>query len=185
MALTFVLFLRLIFPLFILRLPLFGFIGSLALDFFDYGHYQVTDRASYQNYVVLDKLLDTYFLSLALIVALSWKDKIARQVSLITYLYRLPGVAGYLITKNELSFVIFPNFFETFFIFFLVFKLLKKKQNLFRSTADLIILLPLFVPKILHEVTHILPLSYPLKNPVLLSAYLIFSLIALIWRFRT
>ena len=142
---------RLILPLSIIRWPLFGILLAAFLDYRDWDFLGVSsDREMifYQNW---DKFMDIYYLALAWFVSLKWEDKIARTTGSILFFWRSLGVpAAFFIDRSLLIF--FPNVFEWFFIFYLLFVFLKKRQVLFTSGKILIIvLLSITIPKLAQE----------------------------------
>lgn len=188
-----ILLLRLVVPIFILRFPLVAFIMSLHLDAADHQYFNVLNHPQFQSYQLLDKLLDTYMLTFALIVASGWKEATARRLAFISYFYRLLGVFLYLRQPNPLYFFIFPNFFEIFFLFYLLFRLVQKQAPLFLNSRSYLVIIPLLLfPKILHELTHLTEISglawatllNQYRTPILAAAYLIFPLAALSWRLK-
>lgn len=183
-----ILFLRLIFPILILIYPLFGFLGGLYLDNLDFKLYNVQNEDEYIFYQNVDKVLDMYLLAFALFVALRWKDVVSKRIAILAYFYRLLGVIIYFIQQKEAVFVLFPNFLETFFVFYLVYKYFNKDEDLFKYPGSMKTILPLLlVPKIAHELTHITAISdfiNPYRNFTLGGLYLLFPSIALIWRLR-
>jgi hypothetical protein len=139
--------LRLIVPLLILRLPLIGLLTSALIDVADYSF--MGDSPHYQQ---LDKLLDTYYLSFAALTALRWKDTAARRIALGAYLWRVVGVAFVLLADQRWLLMIFPNFFEPIFVFYLLYAYLSKNDKLFTSRwAIAIVTVVLLVPKLVQE----------------------------------
>jgi hypothetical protein len=113
-----VIFLRLIIPLAIFRWPLPGAIAAMIIDAVDYPIFLHTIGVP-SFYIVYDKLLDTYYLTIEAIVCLRWMA-FQKIVGLALYFYRLAGFALFLLIKNTALFFFFPNVFELFFIFELV-----------------------------------------------------------------
>ncbi|MBX4206125.1 hypothetical protein KW795_02910 [Candidatus Microgenomates bacterium] len=135
-------------PLLIIPFPLLGTLLSTQLDLVDYYLLPV----NFSTYQIVDKLLDTYYLSIAFYVSLFWKDKVAKKASIISFIYRLFGVILFFILNKDFLLFIFPNFFENFFLFYSAFKAITKRQILFdsRKTFVLIILVCL-IPKLFQE----------------------------------
>lgn len=73
MGLAIVLGLRLTVPLTILRWPLVGGLLAIAADTVDILFFQFFGFPSFIGYHELDKLLDTYYLILEVIVAQRWR----------------------------------------------------------------------------------------------------------------
>src|SRR6266508_2425776 len=81
--------LRLGVPLLILRYPLAGGLAAMALDGLDVVLIEFIPGGSFGgHYHTLDKLLDSYYLSLELIVALRWKNPYARWPAIALFAYR-------------------------------------------------------------------------------------------------
>ena len=143
--------LRLLVPLSILRWPLFGIIASMLLDAFDF-HVLAYFGAQHLAYDRWDKALDTYYLGIAAYTALSWKDRLARNIGIVLYGYRLLGVILFLITDNRTLLLIFPNFFEFYFIFVLLYIKFANTPILFKGLKSTIpVLFAVMATKILQE----------------------------------
>jgi hypothetical protein len=139
--------LRLLVPLLILRFPLIGVILSAGIDVVDY-----TYLGNLADYQLLDKLLDTYYLSFAAITVLKWKDVVARKIALAAYAWRILGVLLVILTDQRWLLVIFPNFFEPLFVFYLLYVFLSKNNKLFTSRWIVIITVAvLLIPKLIQE----------------------------------
>ena len=121
MSPIFVILLRLIIPLLIFRRPLLGGVASVLLDAVDANIVRIMG-GTFPNYQPLDKYLDTYYLFFELVVSLGWDHKFAKQTSVILFLYRVVGVVLFEITDSRGFLFFFPNLFEYFFLFFLIFK---------------------------------------------------------------
>src|SRR3972149_655880 len=92
--------LRLLIPLTIFRWPLWGGLASLVIDALDTNIVKPFG-VEIPNYVQTDKLLDTYYLTIELLVSLDWVNKLARYTSIGLYFWRLAGLAAFEITKGE------------------------------------------------------------------------------------
>ena len=112
---------RLIVPLIIFRWPLLGILLSAFIDGEDWHYLNLHTSGDYEFYRVWDKVLDTYYLGIAAFTSWYWKDKIARILSLSAYGFRTIGVLLFSFINNGIFLLIFPNFFEYFFIFYLFF----------------------------------------------------------------
>lgn len=108
------LFLRLAIPLAIFRWPLPGALAAMIIDGLDYPLFSRTIGVP-PYYLMYDKLLDTYYLSIEFIVSLRWVA-LPRLASMALYVYRLAGVALFMATRINAFFFFFPNVFELFFI---------------------------------------------------------------------
>ena len=144
--------LRLLIPLLILRFPLTGVLLSALADVMDYSF-----MGGGANYQQLDKLLDTYYLSLAAITVLRWKDSLAKRIALGMYTWRVLGILLVLFTDQRWLLMIFPNFFEPFFVFYLLYVYLSKNNKLFVSGWIIAaVTATLLIPKLIQEyVLHI------------------------------
>lgn len=113
--------LRLLVPLTIFRWPLWGGLASLVADALDTNIVKPFG-VEIPNYTLTDKYLDTYYLTIELIVSLKWFNKLARNTSVFLYLWRLIGLIAFRFTGAEYLLFIFPNLFENFFIFYVLWK---------------------------------------------------------------
>lgn len=183
---------RLLLPLLILRFPLVGVLLCALVDVYDY-HF-IGGNGWYQH---VDKLLDVYYLSFAAFTVLRWHDVIAKRIALWSYVYRIIGVALVILTDQRWLLVLFPNFFEPFFIFYLVFVYVSgTKQMIVSKGVLLLIAASLLIPKLIQEyvlhiyqpnpamvpewVTHIVATFQEMKGAVILL-YLLPPAAALAW----
>lgn len=144
--------LRLLVPLIILRFPLLGIFLSIHLDFADWNAIGMPASMSGKNYQIWDKILDTYFLTFAFYKTLSWKDILAKKIAVASYLFRLLGVILFVISGSGFWLLLFPNFFQSFFLFCLIYIRLSKNNYLFRSVFQTnIILLSILIPTLVLE----------------------------------
>jgi hypothetical protein len=107
---------RLLVPLLILRWPLWGGIAAIVADNLDVVLASLIEWGGIWNYHRLDKLLDSYYLTVMAAVALRW-DTPARETSLVLYVFRLIGVILFETTGIRKFLFFFPAVFETFFLF--------------------------------------------------------------------
>lgn len=121
--------LRLLVPLAIFRWPLLGGVASLIIDAADTNIAKLFG-VEIPNYTFTDKYLDTYYLTIELVVSLRWINKLARNTSIVLYIWRLVGIIAFQITSAEYWLFVAPNLFENFFLFFVVL------QRLGKETAD-------------------------------------------------
>lgn len=144
--------LRLLVPLSILRWPLLGIIIAINLDLNDWYSYVFQNTIDYENYQIWDKFLDIYYISLAAFTSRFWKDNIARKISIISLIYRAVGVVIFMATGNRIFLFLFPNFFENFFVFYLVYRKLFGKDQIFTSIkTGVILLVGLLIPNLIQE----------------------------------
>lgn len=103
-------------------------------------------------YQYWDKSLDTITLAIVLVVALQWKDSLARRIAIVAFAWRAVGVVAFLATGERAVFILFPSVLEKFFFFYLVFRVLARQDIMFRTRADVAItMLALTLPKVLDE----------------------------------
>ncbi len=146
----FVIIARLFLPLFILRFPLFGGILALFLDGIDWPISTYRHTLVYENYQMIDKILDLYYLSLEAITVLSWKDVFAKKIALFSYWVRYCGVLLFSFSQLRFILFLFPNIFELFFLFFTANKCATRKEFLPRSLLYLFVVC-LLIPKLFQE----------------------------------
>lgn len=144
--------LRLLIPLFILKWPLWGILASSLADMYDWQFVNLAtpdDFALYQNW---DKAMDLYYWIFALIIISKWKDLAAKRLALGLFIYRIFGMVMFWLSGKRMYLFIFPNVFENFFIFYLLFTLLFKKYKLLSSwKVGAIVFSVLIIPKLIHE----------------------------------
>lgn len=143
--------LRLLIPLAILRWPLMGIAASISADWI-LSSLLPLPHGGFYHYQVWDKVLDTYYLGIAAYTACFWKDRVARAVGLFAFAYRAVGVMLFVITENWQLMLLFPNFFENFFIFYLLFRKFSKSEKLFSSNLMFaVIIAAILTPKLAQE----------------------------------
>jgi hypothetical protein len=109
---------RVIVPLSILRWPLAGGIAAAALDTLDVVLIDTIGLGGFEgNYTQVDKLLDSYYLTLEAFVALSWTTAWARLPALALYVYRMTGVVLFETTDVRALLLVFPNLFENWWLY--------------------------------------------------------------------
>lgn len=139
--------LRFLLPLCILRFPLVGVIACAMLDVYDY-HF----IGGYEWYQVVDKLLDIYYLGIAAFTVLKWQDITAKWIALSAYLYRVVGVVLTMTLDQRWLLMVFPNFFEPFFIFYLLFVYMSKTTKMLTSRwIAVAVIAVLLLPKLVQE----------------------------------
>jgi hypothetical protein len=153
-----VLALRLLAPLLILRFPLVGVLISASIDVADYSF-----MGNIAEYQLLDKLLDTYYLSLAALTVIRWKDGWAKKIALGAYAWRVLGIILILLLDQRWLLMAFPNFFEPLFVFYLLYTYLSKTSRLFTSGwVVATVVTTLLIPKLVQE--YILHIYQPAPN---------------------
>jgi len=159
---------RLLVPLTILRWPLGGSIASLIVDALDTNIVKPFG-VEIPNYTLTDKYLDTYYLTIELLVSLYWVNSLARNTSIVLYVWRLLGLLAFQFTQGEYWLFIAPNLFENFFLFFVIMQVLKKETTerfwLSSKKRLLITLFLLWLPKIPQEVIlHVWRVGSPVET---------------------
>lgn len=100
---VFVVALRVVLPLLILRKPLLGAILAMLLDALDVVIVELFGAGGMgDHYNSIDKVLDLYYLGLEAWVALSWPQRIPRISAIALFLYRVTGVLIFELTNGAL-----------------------------------------------------------------------------------
>ncbi len=181
---------RLLVPLTILRWPLFGILASIALDSNDYYVLPLEEKGDYTSYQAWDKLLDLYYLSFAALFAYKINDKYIRRVAMGLFAWRLVGVAALEITQDRQLLLLFPNVFENFVIFYLLYKLLEPDVAMPRSKlVTAMVVIGLAIPKQLQEQYLHVAETYPTEvlgglmqlSTAMYAAYIILPILLLAW----
>jgi hypothetical protein len=156
-AVLIVIALRLIVPLSILRWPLAGGLISMVLDGADVILVDALGRALGEPtefgpiYAQLDKLLDTWYLTLELIVTRRWHEEMLRRTALILYVWRLIGAVAFELTDIHPLLVVFPNLFENFYLYVLIMWRLAPRLVPRSLRELLLVLVVLYIPKAIQE----------------------------------
>lgn len=117
----FVIVLRVIVPLLILKRPLTGGIIAMLLDAFDVVIVELFGPGGMgPHYHNIDKVLDLWYLGLEAWVALSWTERLPRITAIVLFVYRVIGVIIFEISGWRPTLFIFPNLFEHWFLFYLI-----------------------------------------------------------------
>ena len=163
--------LRLLIPLLILRWPIIGMFASMYLDLQDFNYWNIQTDQDMANYQAWDKIMDIYFLSIAFYVSLSWKEILAKKLSIFFFSLRAFGVLALLFVHSRELLLFFPNIFENFFLFYLLFKTFTNNARLFTSIpVTIAILASIIIPKVIAEYyLHILlsPIIFNLPRTVI------------------
>jgi len=110
--------LRLLVPLAIFRWPLWGGVAAMLLDGADVILIETIPGGSFgEHYHFLDKVLDTYYLTIELIVALRWESPWAKWPAVVLFGYRAVGVALFELTQRRIMLFLFPNLFENWWLY--------------------------------------------------------------------
>jgi len=110
--------LRIVVPLLIFRQQLVGGIAAIVVDTLDVVLIDAMGLGGFQgNYHQFDKLLDIYYLTIELIVALRWNNPYARNPAVVLFVYRACGVLLFEVTKQRITLFLFPNLFENWWLY--------------------------------------------------------------------
>jgi hypothetical protein len=110
--------LRLAVPLLILRYPLTGGVAAMIIDALDVVIIDSLGLGGFgDHYSQLDKLLDSYYLTLELIVAFRWASPYTRLPAIALYVYRVVGVIAFETTGTRALLLVFPNLFENWWLY--------------------------------------------------------------------
>lgn len=138
-------------PLSILRFPLFGGLISMALDGLDWSVNFFSIPGLHLNYVLIDKVLDIYYLSLEAYVLLKWKSILAKKIGVSLFVWRMVGVILFAFLGKEYLLFWFPNIFENFFMFYVAVNFFLKKEAKLTPCILWISLIILAIPKLFQE----------------------------------
>ena len=143
---------RIVIPLMILKRPLAGGIIAMLLDAFDVVIVELFGEGGMgEHYHSIDKILDLYHLTLELIVALSWVQRIPRLTAVGLYVYRLAGVILFELTQVRAVLFLFPNLFEHWFLFYLIRNRFFPNIRLDTWRQTIVWLVILYIPKLGQE----------------------------------
>lgn len=142
---------RILVPLSILRYPLLGGILSMIVDTFDVVMITLLGMGDFTSYHTTDKMLDMYYLGIEAGVSWRWRNSLARNTSIILFIYRLLGFILFEMTKMRFLLLLFPNLFENFYLFYLGYKKILKKDPITSKKSLFIVLLILLIPKMIQE----------------------------------
>lgn len=143
---------RLLAPLLILRWPIFGILTSMYLDLQDFNYFTIRTEQDMANYQIWDKIMDTYYLAIAFYTSLHWKETFAKKLSIFFFSYRTLGVIILLFIHARELLLVFPNVFENFFLFYLLFKRFTNNAKLFTGNLVTVIILgSIIIPKLAAE----------------------------------
>jgi hypothetical protein len=146
--------LRLLGSLAVLIVPLPALWLCGHIDRWDWSLLGMPDASAQQQhmYQYWDKSLDTITLAMALVVALAWNDPLTRRLAIATFAWRVAGVALFMATGQREVLVVFPSVFERLVLFYLVFRLVTRRELMLRSHADAILVMAaLTLPKLADE----------------------------------
>ena len=112
---------RLLVPLSIFRWPFWGAVASIIADALDVVFVTLLHRYAglplAWNYHELDKYLDTYYITIEVIVAQRWPD-LPRWIASVLFVDRLIGVVPFESTGIRVFLFIFPAVIDFYFLFY-------------------------------------------------------------------
>ena len=157
MARTIVIVVRLIVPVSIFRWPLAGGVASMVLDGLDVVLVDVLanllgEKPGFgDTYQTMDKPLDLYYLSFELLVSLRWQLTLARNTSIVLFVYRLVGMVALWLTGTRVLLLVFPNLFENFYLYYLAARRFFPRLVPTTRRQLAVVLVVLYIPKIAQE----------------------------------
>ena len=107
---------RLLGALPVLRWPFYGALIAIAVDFSDLFIMNLVDLGGVDHYQTFDKYLDQAYLLTFLVVALTRWRGYERGVAAGLYAYRFAGFVAFELTQARAVLLLFPNFFEPWFV---------------------------------------------------------------------
>lgn len=131
--------LRILAPLLILKWPILGVAASVYADKEDFNILGLNTQTDF--YLIWDKIFDLYFLGFALFVAMRWKEKLARNLAIFFFLYRLLGIVLFTVVEHRIILFLFPNFLLLYFFIYSMFLRFSKETKLFDSKMSLFLIL--------------------------------------------
>ncbi len=138
--------------LLIFKWPLFGVLLSALLDGYDWDFLHTTKNFNYDLYQTWDKAMDITYLTVAIIIVRHWKDMMAKKIAVFFYALRASGILFYFAFHIKPLLFFFPNIFENFFIWYLIFTHISRKHTISKSGVIWgFIILCIAIPKIIHE----------------------------------
>lgn len=100
----------------VLRWPFYGALLAMAVDQSDLLIMNLVDLGGVDDYQTFDKYLDQVYLLTFLAVALTcWRGH-ERGISAGLYAYRFAGFVAFELTQARSVLLLFPNFFEPWFV---------------------------------------------------------------------
>ncbi|MFN0095757.1 MAG: hypothetical protein ACKVVT_13395 [Dehalococcoidia bacterium] len=112
---------RLVVPLLIFRFWLVGGIIAMLTDLVDVILIDLISLGGFGGeYAQIDKVLDSYYYVLELVVALKWENPWTRLPAVALFVYRIIGAGLYEATETRIFLFFFPNLFENWWLFCVV-----------------------------------------------------------------
>ncbi|MEZ4553992.1 MAG: hypothetical protein R3B59_08795 [Dehalococcoidia bacterium] len=148
----FVIALRVLVPLLILRWSVTGGVVAMLVDALDVVIVEFFGPGGMGgHYSQLDKGLDSYYLALEAVVAWTWANQWARWTALGLFAYRLVGAALFEATQVRALLFIFPNLFENWWLYCVIVARVRPRLLPASWRSTLVPLLILLVPKMGQE----------------------------------
>lgn len=142
---------RLLIPLTILRWNLAGSILAIIADNFDVVILDFLGVTEFAPYNQVDKFLDTYMYLIQGYTLWFIGNKFVKKAGLFLLGYRLIGVILYEISGIRSLLFIFPNLFIFFYMYYLIFKKIFKKEPFTNFRSAWVVLSILLILKLGHE----------------------------------
>lgn len=143
--------LRLVLPLSILKYPLLGGIIAISLDNLDWVTKDLFGISPIFEYQLIDKFLDTYYLTFLALASLKFKNKLVKNTLTGLFIYRLIGFLIFEITQIRLVLFFFPNIFENLFFFYLITKTIAGFEPNIKYLGLSLLTFIVSIPKVLQE----------------------------------
>ena len=142
--------LRLIVPISILRWPFWGGVAATAADALDVVIMDALRGPGFgTTYAQLDKVLDTYYISMIALVTTKW-EPLAKWTTISLFFYRFIGVILFESTGTRVFLFFFPNLVEFFFLFWAARNVYFPRFRLTPKRLAVVLLL-LLIPKMAQE----------------------------------
>jgi hypothetical protein len=159
----------------VLRWPFFGGLFALLVDQSDLFLMNLLDLGGVDDYQTFDKYLDQVYLAAFLIVALRWPGP-ERLVAVVLYAYRFAGFLAFELTEERTVLLIFPNFFEYWFLLIAGLNQFGWRQRI-RAPAFVALLCGLIALKLFQE--------YAIHYQRWLDSFTAVEAVEAIWRWLT
>jgi hypothetical protein len=138
----------------VLRWAFMGAIIAIVVDLSDLFIISNVYLGGVRNYQNLDKALDLIYMLTFFVVVLKWSGGWEKRIGIALFAYRMLGLLIFELTSYRIVLFIFPNVFETWFLFVTAKKLLRPHTflNLKNAIAwlQLTIIIKLVQEYILH-----------------------------------
>ena len=129
--------------------PFFGSILAIMTDLSDLFLMNFLNLGGVSNYQQLDKTLDLFYMLSFLIVALRWHGYF-KIIAICLFVFRIVGVILFFTFDNRIYLLYFPNFFEFWILFIVIYK--KIISSKISNSALIFILTVSIFTKIAHEI---------------------------------